>query len=114
MLRLVTADEVYARVLRQAAHDAVRVVLAAPAGPATSSTGSAALRGVTSWLLHRYGAAALQDLAEELAVDLAEAFDALASVECRDPLTMLDAWFSDESAPGRAAVPEARRDRPAR
>src|SRR4051794_7712666 len=46
---------------------------------------SAALRGVTAWLARTYGPAAVQDLAEELAVDLAEAFDALAAAEGRDP-----------------------------
>jgi hypothetical protein len=73
MLRIVSGTgpdaDVYAAVLRQAAHDAVRAVLAAPPD---SVMASAALRGVTAWLARTYGPAAVQDLAEELAVDLAE------------------------------------------
>ncbi|HEX8518982.1 MAG TPA: hypothetical protein VF667_05270 [Pseudonocardia sp.] len=107
MLRLVTATpdaRAYALVLRQAAHDAVRAVLAAPP---ESATASMALRGVTAWLVRTYGPGAAQDLAEELAVDLAEALDALSSVEGRHPLALLDAWFHDEpEPPGAAPVPE--------
>ena len=74
---------------------------------------SLALRGVTTWLVRSYGVLAVQDLAEELAVDLAEAFDALASVEGRDPLTLLDAWFHDQPEPaGEPHAPEVSRDRP--
>jgi hypothetical protein len=114
MLRIVTGArdaEVYAAVLRQAAHDAVRAVLAAPPD---SVTGSAALRGVTAWLARAHGSAAVQDLAEELAVDLAEAFDALASVDGRDPLTLLDAWFHDQPEPDLPGAPAGStpRDRP--
>jgi hypothetical protein len=99
MLRGVTGTsdaEVYAAVLRQAAHDAVRAVLTAPPD---SVSGSTALRAVTTWVVHAYGIGAVQDLAEELAVDLAEAFDALASVEGRDPMALVDAWFHDQPAP---------------
>jgi DNA-binding XRE family transcriptional regulator len=111
MLRIVTGtpdDQAYAAVLRQAAHDAVRAVLAAPPD---SVTASMALRGVTAWLVRTYGAGAAQDLAEELAVDLAEAFDALAAVEARHPLSLLDAWFHDQPEP--AGVPDVPRSRPA-
>jgi len=62
-----------------------------------------------------HGTGAVQDLAEELAVDLAEAFDALASVEGRDPLVLVDAWFHDQpapEAPGEPAGADAERDRP--
>jgi hypothetical protein len=101
----------YAAVLRQAAHDAVRAVLAAPPD---SVTASAALRSVTAWLARTYGLIAVQDLAEELAVDLAEAFDALAYAEGRDPMVVLDAWFHDQPAPGAPGAPAApiRQDRP--
>jgi hypothetical protein len=114
MLQVVTGTgsdaDVYAAVLRQAAHDAVRAVLAAPPD---SITASAALRNVTAWLARTYGPVAVQDLAEELAVDLAEAFDALASAEGRDPLTLLDAWFHDQPAPGPLPAPApAQRERP--
>jgi hypothetical protein len=115
MLRIVSGTDpdadVYAAVLRQAAHDAVRAVLAAPPD---SVMASAALRGVTAWLARTYGPAAVQDLAEELAVDLAEAFDALAAAEGRDPLTLLDAWFHDQPQPEvrGAAAARARQDRP--
>lgn len=116
MLRLVTAAtpdaRAYASVLRQAAHDAVRAVLAAPP---ESATASMALRGVTSWLVRTYGPGAAQDLAEELAVDLAEAFDALSSVEGRHPLALLDAWFHDQPEPaaGPAQAADGVRSRPA-
>ena len=100
MLRIVTGTGrdagVYGRVLRQAAYDAVRAVLAAPPD---SVTASIALRGVTSWLIRVYGPGAAQDLAEELAVDLAEAFDALASAEGLEPTELLDVWFHDQPEP---------------
>jgi hypothetical protein len=66
-----SSDEAYAAVIRQATHDAVRAQLAAPP---YSVTGSSALRAVTDRLAAAHGAAAVRDLAEELAVDLAEAF----------------------------------------
>jgi erythromycin esterase-like protein len=113
MLRTVPGSEssgdAYAAVIRQAAHDAVRALLSAPPD---SLEGSAGLREVTSWLLRRYGPGAVADLADELAVDLAEAFDALAAVEGRDPLEVLDAWFHDEpepDVPAPVAEPEAGR-----
>ena len=81
-----TCDGVYAAVIRQAAHDALRVLLAAP--PA-SLTGSLALRQVTTWLGAEHGAAAVTDLAEELAADLAEALGALAAAEGRPALAVL-------------------------
>ena len=71
-------DDVYAAVIRQAAHDAVRALLSAPPD---SIAGSQALREVTTWLAAEHGAAAVIDLAEELAADLAEAFDAVAAAE---------------------------------
>ena len=88
----------YAAVIRQAAHDAVRVLLAAPPD---SLTGSLALRQVTTWLVAEHGAAAVTDLAEELAADLAEAFDALAAAEGRPALAVLDGWFHDVPPPWR-------------
>jgi hypothetical protein len=62
-------DEAYTAVIRQAAHDAVRALLSAPPD---SMTGSQALRAVTTWLAAEHGTAAVIDLAEELAADLAE------------------------------------------
>ncbi len=87
-----SSDEVYAAVIRQAVHDAVRAQLAAPSD---SVTGSLGLRTVTDRLAAVYGAGAVRDLAEELAVDLAEAFAALAAAEGRPALTVLDGWFHD-------------------
>lgn len=55
------------------------------------------------WLAREHGPAAVSDLAEELAVDLAEAFDALAAVERREPVTVADEWFHDRPLP---EVPE--------
>ena len=48
-------------------------------------------------------AAAVTDLAEELAADLAEAFDALATAERRSALAVLDSWFHDVPPPPAAA-----------
>ena len=90
---------VYAAVIRQAAHDAVRALLTAPPD---SLTGSLRLREVTTWLAAEHGAAAVTDLAEELAADLAEAFDALAAAEGRPALAVLDGWFHDVPAVPRA------------
>lgn len=81
---------------RSAAHDAVRALLTAPPD---SPEGSAALREVTAWLAREHGPAAAFDLAEELAVDLAEALDAIAAVEQRDPVEIADRWFHDQPAP---------------
>jgi hypothetical protein len=86
----------YARTIRQAAHDAVRALLTAPPD---SPDGSAALCEVTAWPEHEYGPAALLDLAEELAVDLPEALDAIAAVEQRDAVELADRWFHDQPAP---------------
>ena len=71
-------DGGYAAVIRQAAHDAVHALLTAATD---SAAGSQALREVTTWLAATHGAGAVQDVAEELAVDLAEAFAALAAAE---------------------------------
>jgi len=67
--------------------------------PRDSAEASAALREVTAWLAHEHGPAAALDLAEELAVDLAEAMDALAAVEQRDAAEVADAWFHDQPEP---------------
>ena len=75
---------------------AVRVLLAAPPG---SLTGSLALRQVTTWLVAEHGAAAVTDLAEELAADLAKALDAFAAAEGRPALAVLDCWFHDVPPP---------------
>jgi len=92
-----SAADDHAQIVRQAAHDGVRALLASPPD---SDEGSAALRGVINWLVAEHGPAAVLDLAEELAVDLTEAFGALAAVEERDPLELADAWFHDERLPG--------------
>jgi len=46
----------------------------------------------------------VRDLAEELAVDLAEAFAALAAAEGNPALTVLDGWFNDVPEPSFAAA----------
>jgi hypothetical protein len=112
-------DDVYAAVIRQAAHDAVRALLSAPPD---AIAGSQALREVTTWLAAEHGAAAVIDLAEELAADLAEAFNALAAAEGQPALAVLDSWFHDVPPPPAAApapshaadpgeVPRGREDR---
>jgi hypothetical protein len=60
----------------------------------------AALREVMAWLAHEHGLAAVLDLAEELAVDLAEALEAIAAVEQRDAVEVVVRWFHDQPAPG--------------
>ena len=97
-----SADEAYAQVIRQAAHDGVRALLAVPPD---SEDGAVALRQVIAWLAREHGTAAVLDLAEELAVDLAEAFDALAAVEQRDPQELADAWFHDVGLPSPTSIP---------
>ena len=57
------------------------------------------MREVTTWLAAEHGAAAVTDLAEELAADLAEAFEALAAAEGRPALAVLDGWFHDVPPP---------------
>ena len=59
---------------------------------------------MTTWLAAEHGAAAVSDLAEELAADLAEAFDALAAAEGRPALAVLDGWFHDVPDPPLAAA----------
>jgi hypothetical protein len=95
-------DDVYTAVIRQAAHNAVRTLLSAPPD---SIAGSQALREVTTWLAAEHGGAAVLDLAEELAADLAEAFDAVAAAEGRPALAVLDRWFHDVPPPAAAPGP---------
>ena len=81
---------------------------ALPTAAPDSPEGSAALRELTTWLARGHGPAAWLDLAEELAVDLAEALDAIAAVEQRDPVEDADRWFHEQPAPdvpGAAADP---------
>ena len=85
----------YSDTIRQAAHDAVHALLTRALN---SPEGSAALRDVTLRLAQEHGPVAVLDLAEELAVDLAEALGAIASVEQRDAVEFADHWFSDQSA----------------
>jgi hypothetical protein len=95
-------DRGYAAVIRQAVHDAVHALLTAPPD---SVAGSRALRKVTMSLAAEHGAAAVTDLAEELAADLAEAFEALATAEGRSALAVLENWFHDIPEPLAAAAP---------
>jgi hypothetical protein len=97
------SDGSYEHTICRAAHDAVRALLsAAPDSP----EGSAALREVTLRLAQEHGPVAVLDLAEELAVDLAEALGAIASVEQRDAVEFADHWFSDQPA----ALPDSGAD----
>src|SRR4030081_1790027 len=87
----------YCHTIRQAAHDAVHALLSRALN---SPEGSAALRDVTTLrLAQEHGPVAVLQLAEELAVDLAEALGAIASVEQREAVEFADHWFSDEPAP---------------
>ena len=104
-----SSGEVNAAVIRQAVHDAVRAQLAAPSD---SVAGSLGLRTVADQLAAVYGAGAVRDLAEELAVDLAEAFAALAAAEGRPALTVLDGWFHDVPRSCTDAPPAGRGDAP--
>lgn len=101
-------------VIRQAAHDAVHALLR---HPDDEQAASRKLRDVVVWLGARHGSAAIVELAEELAVDLAEAFSALAAVERLDPIAVADSWFHDETLPQvdrDAATPASPPPRPAR
>jgi hypothetical protein len=89
-------DGVYTAVIRQAVHDGVRALLTALPN---SLEGSRALREVTTWLAGEHVAAAVTDRAEELAADLAEAFEALSAAEGRPALAVLDSWFHDIPPP---------------
>jgi hypothetical protein len=94
-------DGVYAAVIRQAMHDAVHALLTAPPD---SAAGSRALRQVTMSLAAEHGVTAVTDLGEELAADLAEAFEALAAAEGRSAWAVLDSWFHDVPEPCSAAA----------
>jgi hypothetical protein len=48
---------------------------------------------------------AVLDLAEELAVDLAEALDTMAAVERRDAVEVADRWFHDQPEPDLPGPP---------
>jgi len=93
-------DGGYAAVIRQAVHDAVHALLTAPPD---SLAGLRALREVTMPLAAEHGAAAVTDLAEELAADLAEAFEALAAAEGRSALVSLRAGST--TSPHRSRRP---------
>jgi len=90
----------YARIIRQAAHDTVHSLLTTPPD---SLHGSQSVRAITTWLGDRHGPAAVRDLAEELAADLAEAFDTIAHAENRSPTEILDGWFHDHGLPDTTA-----------
>ena len=94
-------DGGYAAVIRQAVHDAVHALLTAPPD---SLAGLRALREVTMPLAAEHGAAAATDLAEELAADLAEAFEALAAAEGRSAMVVLVSWFHDIPEPFSATA----------
>jgi hypothetical protein len=102
------SDEVYGAVIRHAAHNAVRALLAAPAD---SVAGSRGVRAVTDWVAAACGPDAVRDLAEELAADLAEAFAALAAAERQPALSVLDGWFHDVPDPSVATAPVGLDDR---
>jgi hypothetical protein len=98
----VTGLDAYSLIMRQAAVTAVVAALTAP--PDGPSSGLDGVRLVTEWLTQTHGVAAVRDLAEELAADLAEGFEALAGVEQRDPLELVTVWFGDGNGEGAAAV----------
>jgi hypothetical protein len=94
-------DGVYAAVIRQAVPDTVHALLTAPPD---SVAGLRALREVTMPLAAERGATAATDLAEELAADLAEVFDALAGAEGRSALVVLESRFHDVPEPFSVAA----------
>lgn len=63
-----------------------------------SLEGSAGPREATAGLAHGHDLAAVLDLAEELAVDLAETPDAIAAVEQCDAVEVAEGWFHDQPA----------------
>jgi hypothetical protein len=62
--------------------------------------------------VHEHGPAALLDLAEELAVDLAEALDAIAAVEQRDAVRVADRWVPPISSRRTCPGPPQTQDGP--
>jgi len=100
----VTGSDPAGDVVRQAAQDAVQALLR---HPWDDPRGSYELREVTAWLARHLGGAAMLGLAEELAVDLAEAFTAPAAVDRVDPLVLADRWFHDHPPPSFDPAPPA-------
>ncbi len=89
-------DDPRAQMLRQAAYDAVRSVLASPPD---SEEGSRALYDVIDWVAREHGNAAVAELAFQLALDFAAALDVLADAQQLDLLSLADRWFHETAIP---------------
>ena len=98
----------YARAVRTAVRDAVRAVLADRGNTAAAA---AAVRQITARLTEQHGAAAVRDLADALAGELAEAKSAVVSTNKADGngadehngrvtrFDDVDTWFDDQQGP---------------
>ena len=93
----VGASTTYARAIRTAVRDAVRAVLARGGNTAAAA---AAVRQITDRLTEHHGAAAVSDLVDALALELADANTTIALIneaygEESDEHDGLDRWFDD-------------------
>ena len=98
----------YARAIRTAIRDAVRAVLA---NGGNTAAAAAAVRQITARLTEQHGAAAVRDLVDALAGELADANSAVASTNEADGnggdehngrdtrFDGVDAWFDDQQGP---------------
>jgi hypothetical protein len=83
----------YSHTIRRAAHDVVRAVLG---HGANSPVAASAVRRITAWLAVQHGASAVRGLADELALELAEAAAAIAWTNEDEDHDGADAWFDDQ------------------
>jgi hypothetical protein len=83
----------YSHTSRRAAHDVVRTVLGQGAN---SPVAASAVRRITAWLAEQHGATAVRGLADELALELAEAAAAMAWTNEDEDHDGADAWFDDQ------------------
>jgi hypothetical protein len=61
-----------------------------------SPVAASAVRRITAWLAVQHGASAVRDLADELALELAEAASAMAWTNEDEDHDGADAWFDDQ------------------
>jgi hypothetical protein len=79
-------------VLAQAEQDALYAAVVDPQA-------SDQVRRIISWLLDEHGPAAVVAFTEALVFDLAAAMEAIGSLEGRDTVAVIDAWFHDQEMP---------------
>ena len=90
------SDEVYAAVIRQATHDAVRALLTAPAD---SVAGSLNLREVTDWVATEHGAARCATSPRSWPSTWRRRSPRSRPSKGGSALVVLDGWFHDVPVP---------------